>query len=107
MVDFAMIDRPDHARQRLDLLADFPVVVGARQTGKTTLANRVGEAFARTGHCFDLGDPRDEARLDAPMSALEHLEGLGVIDESQRMPSQGDDPRDRACNEGTHRCTNI
>lgn len=85
----AMIERPEHARQILDLLADFPVVaiVGARQTGKTTLATRIGASFAGAVHRFDLEDPRDEARLAAPMLALELLEGLVVIDEIQRLPA--------------------
>lgn len=84
-----MIERPEHARQILGLLADFPVVaiIGARQTGKTTLAARIGEDFAGAVHRFDLEDPRDEARLAAPMLALEPLEGLVVIDEIQRMPA--------------------
>jgi uncharacterized protein len=37
-------------------------------------------------HCFDLEDPRDLPRLDNPMTALENLEGLIVIDEVQRRP---------------------
>ena len=84
-----MIERPEHARQITDLLADFPVVaiIGARQTGKTTLASRIGEGFAGAVHRFDLEDPRDEARLAAPMLALEPLEGLVVIDEIQRLPT--------------------
>ena len=84
-----MIERPEHARQILDLLADFPVVaiVGARQTGKTTLATSIGAGFAGAVHRFDLEDPRDEARLAAPMLALDALEGLVVIDEIQRMPA--------------------
>lgn len=84
-----MIERSEHAEQILALLADFPVVgiVGARQTGKTTLAARIGEGFAGAVHRFDLEDPRDEARLATPMLALESLEGLVVIDEIQRMPA--------------------
>jgi len=35
---------------------------------------------------FDLEDPRSVARLEHPMSALEPLEGLVVIDEIQRKP---------------------
>lgn len=67
-------------------LARSPVVllVGARQTGKTTLSRNVvpagGESY------FDLEDPRDLARLDEPMLALENLRGTIVIDEIQRRP---------------------
>lgn len=84
-----MIERPAHARQVLELLGGFPVVaiVGARQTGKTTLANRIAGGFSGVVHRFDLEDPRDEARLAAPMLALEPLDGLVVIDEIQRMPA--------------------
>jgi predicted AAA+ superfamily ATPase len=84
-----MIDRPEHLRQVSDLLADFPVVaiVGARQTGKTTLATQIADGFAGAVHRFDLEDPRDEARLAAPMLALEPLDGLVVIDEIQRQPA--------------------
>ena len=84
-----MIERPEHLRQVSGLLADFPVValVGARQTGKTTLATRIADDFTGKVHRFDLEDPRDEARLAAPMLALEPLDGLVVIDEVQRMPA--------------------
>lgn len=84
-----MIERPAHARQVLELLGGFPVVaiVGARQTGKTTLANRIAGGFSGVVHRFDLEDPRDEARLAAPMLVLEPLDGLVVIDEIQRMPA--------------------
>jgi predicted AAA+ superfamily ATPase len=61
-------------------------IVGSRQTGKTTLAQQVGAAFGGAVHRFDLEDPRDDARLAAPMLALEPLEGLVVIDEVQRRP---------------------
>ena len=60
------------------------LLVGARQTGKTTLARSVvvsdDEAY------FDLENPRDLARLDEPMLALESLRGIVVIDEVQRRP---------------------
>ncbi|HRD94223.1 MAG: ATP-binding protein [Candidatus Accumulibacter sp.] len=83
-----MIERPDHTREITHLLGEFPVVaiVGARQTGKTTLAQAIGVAFGSAAHHFDLEDPRDDARLAAPMLALEGLDGLVVIDEVQRRP---------------------
>lgn len=83
-----MIDRPQHRREVDGLLAAFPVValVGARQTGKTTLAAQIGATYAGPVHRFDLEDPRDDARLASPMLALETLEGLVVIDEVQRRP---------------------
>jgi uncharacterized protein len=81
-----VIDRP-HDRAALDgALRRSPVVllVGARQTGKTTLARSIvpsaDEAY------FDLENPRDLARLDEPLLALEQLAGVVVIDEVQRRP---------------------
>ena len=79
--------------KELDLLAkrlkESPVVaiLGPRQCGKTTLAQQ----FARREeadpvHRFDLEDPRDLAKLEQPMLALEGLQDLVVIDEIQRRP---------------------
>lgn len=57
-------------------------ILGARQSGKTTLAQMIPSA--RT---FDLENPRDLAELDHPQLALEALQGLVVIDEIQRKPN--------------------
>jgi predicted AAA+ superfamily ATPase len=83
-----MLARQTHQKTILDLLVDFPVVaiVGSRQTGKTTLAAAIAEAFDGPVHRFDLEDPRSEARLASPMLALEGLGGLVVIDEIQFRP---------------------
>lgn len=83
-----MIERSSHAAAIGALLREFPVVaiVGARQTGKTTLAQALGDGFGGTVHRFDLEDPRDDARLAAPMLAIEPLAGLVIIDEVQRRP---------------------
>ena len=67
-------------------LARNPIVIltGPRQSGKTTLARGfVPEASINT---FDLEDPTSLARLEAPMTALESLEGIVVLDEVQRRP---------------------
>jgi predicted AAA+ superfamily ATPase len=74
-------------RHRIEeLLRTSPVValLGPRQSGKTTLALQV--LASRKGERFDLEDPRDAARLSEPMTALEGLRGLIVIDEVQRQP---------------------
>ncbi len=65
------------------LFEQFPVVaiLGARQTGKTTLTRSLVH-----DHFFDLENPRDEARLSQPQLALESLQGRIVIDEIQRKP---------------------
>jgi uncharacterized protein len=59
-------------------------LVGPRQSGKTTLARSLVDP--RSVNFFDLEDPRHLARLDEPMTALEPLRGLVVIDEIQRRP---------------------
>lgn len=57
-------------------------LIGPRQVGKTSLArDLLPEASTRY---FDLENPRDLQRLDEPMTALEALEGLIVLDEIQR-----------------------
>lgn len=70
------------------LLARFPVVglVGARQVGKTTLAQQIAATSSGPVAVFDLEHPGDVARLAEPMLALEGLTGLVVIDEVQRRP---------------------
>jgi predicted AAA+ superfamily ATPase len=59
-------------------------LLGPRQCGKTTLARQLAEASKST--YFDLENPVDRARLSEPMTALESLRGLIVIDEVQRHP---------------------
>lgn len=63
-----------------------PVVVltGPRQCGKTTLARQLLAPAAPT--YFDLEDPRTHALFEEPMTALEPLTDLVVIDEVQRAP---------------------
>lgn len=63
-----------------------PVValVGARQSGKTTLARQL--VSPDSANYFDLEDPLSLARLDEPMTALGRLRGLVVLDEVQRRP---------------------
>jgi predicted AAA+ superfamily ATPase len=82
---------PQIVRDRLlaaidSALARSPVVsvLGPRQAGKTTLARQI--AGTREATLLDLEDPRDLARLEHPMSTLEGLRGLVVIDEIQRKP---------------------
>jgi uncharacterized protein len=83
-----MIDRELHARHITGLLKRFPVVaiLGARQVGKTTLANLIVPAISERSTRFDLEDPADLARLADPMLALQSLTGIVVLDEVQRRP---------------------
>jgi predicted AAA+ superfamily ATPase len=81
-----MLARPRPLRRIAEVFRTHPVVavVGPRQCGKTTLA----KAYFRgqQGTFLDLEDPVDRQRLAAPMTALERLDGLVVIDEVQRQP---------------------
>ena len=79
--------------KRTQLLARFraglrtsPAValLSPRQCGKTTLARQLAGTSKST--YFDLENPVDLARLSEPMTALESLRGLIVIDEVQRHP---------------------
>jgi hypothetical protein len=60
------------------------LLVGPRQSGKTTLARLIVPPSS-IGY-FDLEDPRSLARLSEPMTALSPLRGIVVIDEIQRRP---------------------
>ncbi len=59
-------------------------LIGPRQCGKTTLARQFVPIDSL--NYFDLEDPVSLARLDQPMTALQGLSGLVVIDEIQRRP---------------------
>ncbi len=63
-----------------------PVValLGPRQCGKTTLARQLMPASH--AQYFDLEDPVIAQLMDNPMTALQSLRGLVVIDEAQRQP---------------------
>jgi predicted AAA+ superfamily ATPase len=84
-----LLPRKAHQGAVEALLRQYPVVaiVGARQVGKTTLAQLIGERRRGSSERFDLEDPADLARLDDPRLALSSLRGLVVIDEVQRRPN--------------------
>ena len=84
-----MIDRPNKLRAIQDGFDRSSIVsiTGLRQSGKTTIAKEFTSKFSGKSNHFDLEDPRSLARLTEPMTALEGLSGLVVIDEVQRMPS--------------------
>ncbi len=65
------------------LMRSNPVVaiLGARQSGKTTLAGQLA-----CDHYFDLENPRDLTKFDDPQLTLENLKGVIAIDEIQRAP---------------------
>ena len=60
-------------------------LIGPRQCGKTTLARVI--AKRREATFFDLEHPTDARRLENPMTTLEDLRGLVVIDEAQLNPA--------------------
>jgi len=82
----SLIDRPDLTTYVRNALGRSRAVglIGPRQVGKTTLAR----SFLPPGspNYFDLEDPLDLERMAQPMTAIEPLRGLVVIDEVQRRP---------------------
>lgn len=74
-----------------NILLDFKIVpicalLGPRQCGKTTIARQFAKTYQGPVHYFDLEDYTDLSRLTNPKLALDHLEGLIIIDEVQRKP---------------------
>ena len=71
-------------------LREAPVValLGARQVGKTTLAQQVAAAWPGKSRVLDLEVPAvREALARTPATLLASSDGLVVIDEVQRMPA--------------------
>ena len=83
-----MIRRRRDAEALAGLLTRHPVaaLLGARQVGKTTLAEQAQRRFPGPSTTFDLERPEDLARLSDPLLALGKLRGLVVLDEVQRRP---------------------
>lgn len=83
-----MILRTHHLDLLKRQLVNFPVVaiLGARQVGKTTLANQLENDWDGPKRHFDLEDPDDQARLADPAFVLRELKGLVVLDEIQLRP---------------------
>ncbi|MDD5090288.1 MAG: ATP-binding protein [Candidatus Wallbacteria bacterium] len=88
----SLIERKYLISQVLQSLEEAPVTVllGARQSGKTTLARMVSDLYRQASgnevHYFDLETPSARAALSTPELTLQSLEGLVVIDEIQRLP---------------------
>lgn len=70
--------------ERALAIQPIAALLGPRQCGKTTVARMFGEQQAAT--YFDLENPVDVRRLSAPLTVLEALTGLVIIDEVQRQP---------------------
>ncbi|HEX9593678.1 MAG TPA: ATP-binding protein [bacterium] len=88
----SIVPRPGLTSRVLRLLSEAPVgvLLGARQAGKTTLAQMVAEAWEDQGggpvHWFDLELPTARSALSTAELTLAPLRGLVVLDEIQRMP---------------------
>ncbi len=61
-------------------------LLGPRQCGKTTLAKAYVATYQGPVHFFDLENPLHLARFENPMTSLQDLDGLIVIDEVQLRP---------------------
>jgi predicted AAA+ superfamily ATPase len=81
-----MIRREHYLARIQKALGRSPVValLGPRQCGKTTLAREM--IPSRHPQYFDLEDPVIAHLMENPMTALQNLRGLVVIDEAQRQP---------------------
>ena len=67
--------------------APATVILGARQTGKTTLAIEFGKSRTEGYIYLDLESPTDRAKLTDPESFLIHYQDqLVILDEMQQMP---------------------
>lgn len=84
-----LIRRTQHLEEIRNRLVESSAVAlpGARQAGKTTLAEEVAALWGGPTRDFDLErSPVKEAMMERPKSILADLEGLVIIDEVQRMP---------------------
>lgn len=81
-----MIERSKLLRRVNEALDRGRVVslIGPRQCGKTTLARQI--VPPDSSNYFDLENPVNLRLLDEPMTALQDLRGIVVIDEIQRKP---------------------
>ncbi len=81
-----MIPRPAIISQIDRMLNVHPIaaLLGPRQCGKTTVARMI--AARQPSTYFDLENPVDLRRLSAPLTVLQALSGLVIIDEVQQRP---------------------
>ena len=84
------LPRPGLRAAVVEGLSETPVValLGARQTGKATLAREIAAAWPDPATVFDLETAADRRALSAtPEIVLRSSDGLVVVDEIQRMPA--------------------
>ena len=85
-----LIARPNLKAAVSGSLQEAPVValLGARQVGKTTLAQQVAAAWPEPSRLLDLEVPAvREALVRTPDTVLRSSDGLVVVDEVQRLPA--------------------
>ena len=83
------VERPELLAAVSGALSEAPAValLGARQVGKTTLAEQIAAAWRGPSTVFDLEvAAAREALSGTPERLLRNSEGLVVVDEVQRMP---------------------
>ncbi|MEQ9298013.1 MAG: ATP-binding protein [Cyclobacteriaceae bacterium] len=82
------VKRAFHERVK-EAAEDFPAIgiIGARQTGKTTLAKNLSRDWDITSVYIDLENPQDLVQLTDPMIFFEsHKDHCVILDEVQVMP---------------------
>lgn len=83
-----ILSRPHYlnAIERVLKIHSLCGLLGPRQCGKTTIAQQFIASYKGEVHYYDLEDPDDLQVFQNPKLVLEHLKGLIVIDEVQRVP---------------------
>jgi len=87
-MDGALIQRENQVLALFRYLKRFSAVslVGARQVGKSTIAQTLASRFQGPTAFFDLSDVKDRYQLAQPERELSRATGLVVLDEAQRHP---------------------
>ncbi len=88
-MNHSAVERPTLLETICVRLAESPAValLGARQVGKTTLAQNLAASWPTPTTLFDLERPSHRAALMAtPEKLLSELSGVVIIDEIQRVP---------------------
>jgi uncharacterized protein len=84
-----MIHRIQARNQLIKLMKQFPAValVGARQTGKTTLAMDIANRMGKKAVYYDLEKNSDRLKLsDIEATLSQHSDKCVIVDEAQSMP---------------------
>lgn len=88
-MDLKMIERTGYLQKIEKIFVGHKIVglLGARQTGKTTIARQFASLYHNKNvHFFDLEDPLTAERFQNPRLVLQDLQGLIILDEIQCCP---------------------